>query len=151
MSAVPDRDELENQSQRSKGQKGPPEILQSILVVNVADIAKPKRDAGQAQGKRKADDGYEPSNRQRGIEELVTRHHFPADLQMKSQRSTEHPDDNRPSSEKQEGATDCTDAAGLHIIWGDFVETLIWLGGLRDDEGKLGRALLVPRPLTVAE
>ncbi|KAG9796337.1 hypothetical protein KCU88_g80, partial [Aureobasidium melanogenum] len=57
MDAIANGDELQYQPQCSKGQQWAPEILQSILMVDVADITEAKGNACQAQRERKANNG----------------------------------------------------------------------------------------------
>lgn len=139
MDTITDCDELQHHSQSSEGQKRAPEVLQSILVIDMADISKAKRDARQAQSECQTNNGNEPPKCECTIEEFVSWYDLPADLHMESECTAENPDDNGPATEHQKCPTDCADAAGLHIIGSDLIEALIRLPCQRDNESKLQR------------
>lgn len=80
---VSHRDELDNHTGGAECEKRSPEVLETVGVIDVANIPKAIRDARDQKGENESNGRKAPSKNHASEEELASWYHRPADLHMK--------------------------------------------------------------------
>ncbi len=86
MNAVSQGDELQNQCKCGEREQWPPEVLQCHLVINMADVAEPKRHASETECYRQECGWDKPADSQRRVKESISWDQFPANLEVDRER-----------------------------------------------------------------
>lgn len=106
MNTITESNCLDDERGGGEGKEWTPEILKSIGVVDVANVAKAIRDSCQTQSQRKAHGWDSPAKAEGRVEKTLCGYDFPTYLQVQRESSPEDPHHRSPASEEKKCSTE---------------------------------------------